>query len=168
MKVLSLFSGIGATEKALERENISFDLVNYCEIDKYASKAYSLIHNIDESKNLGDITKVKVEDIPYCDMISHTSPCQSFSTAGKGEGGDKGSGTESSLMWYSVDIILKMKPKIVLWENVPNVLSKSHFHNFQEYLTTLEKAGYTNSYKVLNAANYGVPQSRKRLFVSLY
>ena len=164
MKVLSLFSGIGATEKALERENIPFDLVNYCEIDKYASKAYSLIHNIDESKNLGDITKIKVEDIPYCDMISHTSPCQSFSAAGKGGGGKRDSGTESSLMWYSVDIILKMKPKIVLWENVANVLSKKHFPVFQEYLSTLEDAGYINSYSILDAKDFGIPQSRKRIF----
>lgn len=63
LKVLSLFSGIGAFEKALERLNIDFELVNYCEIDKYASKAYSLIHNCSESLNLGDITKVDIDEL---------------------------------------------------------------------------------------------------------
>lgn len=58
MKLLSLFSGIGAFEKALERLGITYTLVNYCEVDKYASKAYSLIHNVPESLNLWDITKV--------------------------------------------------------------------------------------------------------------
>ena len=70
MKILSLFSGIGAFEKALTRLEIDFELVNYCEVDKYASKAYSIIHGVDESKNLGDITKVDTDNIPDVDLIT--------------------------------------------------------------------------------------------------
>ena len=58
IKYLSLFSGIGAFEKALQNLHIPYDLVGYCEIDKYASKAYSLLHNVPESMNFGDITKL--------------------------------------------------------------------------------------------------------------
>ena len=63
LRVLSLFSGIGAFEKALERLEIDHEVVAYCEIDKYASKAYSIIHGIPESKNLQDVTKVDFLDI---------------------------------------------------------------------------------------------------------
>lgn len=75
LKLLSLFSGIGAPERALENEGIPFELVAYCEIDKYAAKAYSLIHGVDESMNLGDITKVIPQDLPDFDLVFHGSPC---------------------------------------------------------------------------------------------
>lgn len=55
IRLLSLFSGIGAFEKALDRQAIEYELVNYCEIDKYASKSYAVVHGVDESLNLGDI-----------------------------------------------------------------------------------------------------------------
>ena len=70
LKVLSLFSGIGVFEKAIEREKIPHEVVAYCEIDKYASKSYSTIHNIPESLNLGDISKVDTSDIPECDLVT--------------------------------------------------------------------------------------------------
>ena len=119
LKVLSLFSGIGAFEKALERQGIEYQLVNYCEIDKYASKAYSLIHNVSEQMNLGDITKIDTFELDdNIDFITHGSPCQDFSLAGKQAGGDEGSNTRSSLMWNTVDIVKHVRPKVVLWENI--------------------------------------------------
>ena len=76
LKVLSLFSGIGAFEKALERLKIDYELVNYCEIDKYASKSYSIIHNVSEDKNLWDVTKVDTDKLPKdIDLLTHGSPC---------------------------------------------------------------------------------------------
>ena len=76
MKLLSLFSGIGAFEKALENLKIPYELVNYCEIDKYASKAYSLIHNVSENMNLGDITKIDTSKLPKdIDLITYGFPC---------------------------------------------------------------------------------------------
>lgn len=165
MKIVSLFSGIGAFEKALENLKINYDLINYCEIDKFASYAYSIIHNTSESLNLGDITKVKAEDIKDFELLTHGSPCQSFSLAGNGEGGDEGSGTKSSLMWYSVNIIKVKRPKYVIWENVKAVISKRHKHNFDKYINTLKELGYNNYYKVLNSKDYGSSQSRERVFV---
>ena len=74
-KVLSLFSGIGAFEKALKNLGIEFDLVNYCEIDKFASKSYSLIHNVSEEKNLVDVTKVNTDLLPKdLDLITYGFP----------------------------------------------------------------------------------------------
>lgn len=70
-------------------------------------------------------------------------------------------------MWETVHIIEQMgewKPKVVIWENVKNVLSKHMVHNFNRYLSYMEKLGYTNNYKILDARNYGIPQARERVF----
>ena len=166
LRVLSLFSGIGAFEMALRNIEIDYELVNFCENDKYAIKSYCAIHGVDENLNLGDITKVSIENLPKdIDLITHGSPCQDFSVAGLQRGGDEGSKTRSSLMWNTVEIIKHCKPKYVIWENVKNVLSKKHKHNFDKYLKTLELLDYTNYWKVLNAKDYGVPQNRERVFV---
>ena len=89
MKLLSLFTGIGAFEKALKNIGINYELVGFSEIDKYAIKSYCTIHNEDENKNLGDITKIDINKLPTdIDIITHGSPCQDFSIAGKQAGGD--------------------------------------------------------------------------------
>ena len=143
IKILSLFSGIGAFEKALENVGINFELVGFSEIDKYAIKSYCAIHNVNEDKNLGDITKIDIEKLPrFIDIITHGSPCQDFSVAGKQAGGDKGTNTRSSLMWNTVDIIKWCLPKYVIWENVKNLLSSKHRHNFDSYIETMDKLGY--------------------------
>ena len=166
LRLLSLFSGIGAFEMALRNIEIDYELVNFCENDKYAIKAYCAIHGVDENLNLGDITKVSIENLPKdIDLITHGSPCQDFSVAGLQHGGDEGSETRSSLMWNTVEIVKHCQPKYVIWENVKNVLSKKHKHNFDKYLKTLELLGYTNYWKVLNAKDYGIPQNRERVFV---
>lgn len=97
-------------------------------------------------------------------MICHGTPCTSISVQGKQEGADEGSNTASSLIWYSTDIIGRLRSKYVIWENVPNILSARHKHNFEKYLQKLEFYGYSNSYTVLNAVDYGVPQNRKRIY----
>ncbi|HBF1809719.1 TPA: DNA cytosine methyltransferase, partial [Clostridioides difficile] len=63
LKLLSLFSGIGAFEKALGNINVRYKLINYCEINKYASKSYSIIHDVSEDMNLGDITKIDISKL---------------------------------------------------------------------------------------------------------
>jgi DNA (cytosine-5)-methyltransferase 1 len=165
MRVFSLFSGIGAFEKALENIGIDFELVGFSEIDKYAINSYCAIHNTSKDLNYGDITKIDINTLPKnIDLLVHGSPCTDYSLAGKNLGGDKDSGTRSSLMWYSVDIIRKRLPKIVVWENVPNVLSKRHIHNFEKYMEDLSELGYNHKYVVLNSKYFGVPQNRERLF----
>lgn len=165
VKTLSLFSGIGAFEKALTNIGVEHEIVNYCEIDKYASCAYSVIHNIDESYNLKDVTKINIDQLKDFDLLTHGSPCQDFSLSGKGKGGDEGTETRSSLMWNSVEVIRYKRPKYVIWENVKGVLCRNHKHNFEKYLNTLEELGYNNYYKVLNSKDFGAPQARERIFV---
>lgn len=160
LKLLELFGGIGACSKALERIGINYEIVDYVEIDKYAVKSYNAIHGTNFEPQ--DITSWN-KDIEV-DMIMHGSPCQDFSLAGKQAGGDKDSGTRSSLMYETLRIVEKLKPKYVIWENVKNLLSKKHRHNFDAYLETMEQLGYTNYYQVLNAKDYGIPQNRERVF----
>jgi DNA (cytosine-5)-methyltransferase 1 len=84
--------------------------------------------------------------------------------AGLQAGGDKNSGTRSSLMYETLRIVEKLKPKYVIWENVKNLLSKKHIHNFENYIRQMELLGYNSTYQVLNAKDYGVPQNRERVF----
>ena len=105
LRVLSLFSGIGAFEKALTNLGIPYELVNYCEINEHASKCYSLIHGVSENLNLKDVTKICPTELADFDLLTHGSPCQSFSLAGKQEGGEKNSGTQSSLLWETVRVV---------------------------------------------------------------
>lgn len=145
---------------------MEYNLVNFCEIDKYAEKSYCAIHNVSADKNLGNICNVDILNLPKnIDLLTHGSPCVSFSKAGLRLGGDRGSGTPSSLMWNSVEIIKHCVPKFVIWENVANVLSPKHKHNFDEYIDELKNQGYTSYYKVMNSKNYGWPQNRERIFV---
>ena len=160
IKILELFGGIGSCSKALERLGIDYEIADYVEIDKYAVKSFNTIHNTNYKPQ--DICKWD-KDIEV-DLIMHGSPCQDFSLAGKQAGGDKDSGTRSSLMYETIRIVDKLKPKYVIWENVKNLLSKKHRHNFDAYLETMEKLGYTNYYQVLNAKDYGIPQNRERVF----
>ena len=104
------------------------------------------------------------EDHSYIIQGCISKNCQDFSLAGKQAGGDKDSGTRSSLMYETIRIVEKLKPKYVIWENVKNLLSKKHRHNFDAYLETMEQLGYTNYYQVLNAKDYGIPQNRERVF----
>lgn len=168
MKLLSLFSGIGAFEKALKNLNINFDLIGYSEIDKYASKAYSLIHNEPESKNLGDITKINISTLPFdVDMITYGFPCQDISIAGNKQGffNSQGEKTRSGLFFNALNIIQAVQPKVAIAENVKNLTGKRFKNEFKMILNSLCLAGYNNYYKVLNAKDYGIPQNRERVFI---
>ena len=160
IKILELFGGIGACSKALKKLGIPFEIADYVEIDKYAVASFNAINN----------TNFKAQDISNwnktidVDLIMHGSPCQDFSLAGKQAGGDKNSGTRSSLMYETLRIVENLKPKYVIWENVKNLVSKKHIHNFKEYIYEMEKIGYKNYYKILNEKDYGIPQNRERVF----
>ena len=160
LRIMECFGGIGACTKALERLGIDYEIADYVEIDKYAVKSFNAINDTNfEPQDICNWNK----DIEV-DLIMHGSPCQDFSLAGKQAGGDKDSGTRSSLMYETVRIVEKLKPKYIIWENVKNLLSKKHIHNFETYLQTMKALGYKNYYQVLNAKDYGIPQNRERVF----
>ncbi len=168
MKVMSLFSGIGAFEKALDNLQIPYELAGFSEIDKYAVKSYCAIHGVDESMNLGDITKIDEKALPKdIDLITYGFPCQDISLAGKQKGmfNDDGTQTRSGLFFEALRIIEATKPKIAIAENVKNLTGKKFKEQFELVLKSLEEAGYSNYWKVLNAKDYGIPQNRERVFI---
>ena len=167
LKVLSLFSGIGAFERALENLKIPHEVVNYCEIDKYASKAYSLLHGISEEDNLVDVTKIDTSKLPKnIDLVTYGFPCQDISLAGKQRGLEhEGEKTRSGLVWDAHKIIQDTMPKVALCENVKNLTGKKFKAEFEAILANLEEIGYNNYWQVLNAKDYGVPQNRERVFI---
>ena len=164
IRLLSLFSGIGAFEKALERENISYELANFCEIDKFAVKSYCAVHGVSEDKNLGDISKVNTADVPDCDLVTYGFCCQDISVAGKQAGIIAGV-TRSGLLYEALRIIEAKKPSYAICENVKNLVGKKFKPDFDKLLFMLDELGYNNYWQVLNAKDYGIPQNRERVFV---
>ena len=160
VKTLELFGGIGAVRKALIRQNIPHKVVDYVEIDEFAVKSYNAVYGTNFEPQ--DISKWD-KDIDV-DFIMHGSPCQDFSIAGLQKGGDEGSGTRSSLMYETLRIVKKLNPQLVIWENVKNLISDKHYHNFRKYLNIMDEFGYNNYHQVLNAKDYGIPQNRERIF----
>ena len=168
MNLFSLFSGIGAFEKALDNLDIPYELTGFSEIDKYAVKSYCAIHDVEESQNYGDITKIDENALPKnIDLITYGFPCQDISLAGKQKGmfNEDGSQTRSGLFFEALRIIEAKKPRVAIAENVKNLTSKKFAEQFKIVLDSLEEAGYNNYWQVLNAKDYGIPQNRERVFI---
>jgi len=163
LKLFSLFSGIGGPEKALKRLGIEYELVGYSEIDKYASKSYSVVHNEPEIKNYWDITKINEKELPDFDLMTWGFPCQDISIAGKQAGIHEG--TRSGLYYDGLRILKEKKPKYSLIENVKALTSKKFKDAFESILNDLDQAGYNNYWQVLDAKDYGIPQHRERVFI---
>lgn len=164
IKILSLFSGIGAFEKALTNIEVEHEIVNYCEIDKFASFAYSILHNVNENLNLGDISKVDSTKLGNFDLLTYGFPCQDISLSGKMKGIIKGK-TRSGLLYEALRIIESKKPKFAIAENVRNLVSRRFKNEFETMLKELDELGYNSYWKVLNAKDYGSPQARERVFI---
>ena len=166
IKLLSLFSGIGAFEAALRRGGYQFETVNYCEIDPYASKAYSQIHGISEDFNLHDVRTVNPLLMDNVNLVTYGFPCQDISFAGKQKGFEHdGERTRSGLFFEALRIIEFLQPEYAICENVKALTSKKFTAEFQTVLNGLSKAGYNNYWEVLNAKDYGIPQNRERIFI---
>lgn len=164
INVFELCSGIGAFSLAYKKLGYNYNCVGYSEIDKYAEISFNAIHGVTNKKNYGDMSKITniYDDV---DVLIGGTPCQDYSKAGKGLGGDKGSGTRSSLIHEQSRIAIQNGVKVVIWENVANVMSGKHKHNVDQYLSDLEAAGYDNNICMLNGVDFGIPQSRKRIFI---
>lgn len=163
VKILELFGGIGSPRIALRNIGIPVKAIDYIEIDKKAVRSYNAMFSNDTHYKTQTVVGWNLKP----DILIHGSPCQDWSIAGYQKGADEGSKTRSSLMWETLHIIEQMgiwKPRIVIWENVKNVLSKRMINNFNKYLKKMEQMGYTNSFEVLNAMDFGLPQKRERVF----
>lgn len=115
-------------------------------------------------KNYGDIQNIDPENLPDFDLFTYSFPCQDISVAGYQHGLNEDSGTRSSLLWECCKIIETKKPKYLMMENVKNLVGCNHKENFLKFLEYLESFGYKNSWKILNAREYGIPQNRERVF----
>lgn len=161
IKILELFGGIGAPRKALVNLGIAHKAIDYVEIDSHAVRAYNALY--DPKYKPQSVINYDIRP----DILIHGSPCQDFSRSGKRLGGKDEDKTRSSLMFETLRIIENMgiwKPRYVIWENVKGVLDKDMVGSFNNYLSELEKLGYKNSYQVLNAMDFGIPQKRERIF----
>jgi len=163
LKVLEFFSGIGAFRQGLINQNIEHEVSGISEYDKYAIKSYNAMFG--ETENFGDITKIK--SVPKSDFWTYGFPCQDISVAGDQEGIKEG--TRSGLLLEFERILESVvvsneQPKMLLMENVKNLVSKKHKPDFDRWLKKLDDLGYNSYWEVLNTKNYGLPQNRERVF----
>lgn len=119
------------------------------------------------NKNYGSIVDIKPEDLPQIDIFTYSFPCQNLSTIGKGEGLEVG--TRSGLLWEIERILYGLKllnrlPKFLVMENVKALFSSKHITGWNKFASFIESLGYKNTTMVLNAKNFGIPQSRERAF----
>ncbi|WP_249274446.1 DNA cytosine methyltransferase [Candidatus Enterococcus clewellii] len=164
LQILELFGGIGSPFKALLNLGIKTKSIDYVEKDEKAVRSYNAMFSEHQKYTTQSVVGWNLKP----DILVHGSPCQDISIAGLQKGADEGSETRSSLMWETIRIIQqfgKWRPPVVIWENVKGVLHKRMRKNFNRYLEEMERMGYSNSFKVLDARDFGLPQARERVFI---
>lgn len=157
MKIISLFSGAGGLDLGFEKAG--FDIISANEYDKTIWKTYEKNHKALLIK--GDICKLPSSIFPECDGIIGGPPCQSWSEAGSLRGIDDPRG---QLFYEYIRILRDKKPKFFLAENVKGMMAERHNIAVKNIINEFENAGYNVHIKLLNAADYGVAQDRKRVF----
>lgn len=157
VKAIDLFAGIGGFHLALE--SFGVEIIYASEWDKKATETYERNFNL---KPAGDITKINEKDVPAHDILCAGFPCQAFSISGKQLGFADSRGT----LFFDVARIAKEKqPKILFLENVKNLAVHDGGKTFRVIMNTLDEIGYSPYASVLNGADYGIPQSRKRIYI---
>ena len=162
IKYLDMYSGIGGFRSALDAVG-GFECVGYCEIDKFAKQAYETLYDTKGEMYFEDARNICPDDLPDIDLICAGFPCQSFSLAGKQRGFDD---TRGTLFFEVARIAAAKRPALLYLENVQNLLSHDKGWTFETILEVLDDIGYDVSWTVLNSANFGVPQSRNRVFIT--
>lgn len=160
VSVVSLFSGGGGLD--LGFKNAGYDILWAIDNNQDAVNTYKA--NIGEHIICEDINKIDENKIPHADVVIGGPPCQSFSLAGNRHVED----ARGQLVWRYIKIISTIQPKAFVFENVTGLLSAKN-SNGEKILSLLQVAfndiGYTISTKVVNAADYGIPQKRKRVLI---
>jgi len=181
MKILELFSGYGTASFALKRLGIPYELIGYSDIDKYANQCFRQNHTLHHAQpegrvtqtedkgglrregylELGDVKLINPHDLEDFDLLTGGFPCQAFSNAGKMQGELDPRG---SLFYEIIRIAEVKKPKYMLLENVKGLTCKKFKDTFSKILSELDRIGYNVYWKVLNSKDYGIPQSRARVW----
>ncbi len=162
IRYLDMYSGIGGFRSALDAVG-GFECVGFCEIDKYAKRAYETLYDTKGEMYFEDARNINPDDLPDIDLICAGFPCQSFSLAGKQRGFDD---TRGTLFFEVARVAAAKRPALLYLENVQNLLSHDKGWTFETILEVLDDIGYDVSWTVLNSANFGVPQSRNRVFIT--
>ena len=161
IRFFDMFSGIGGFRSGLEWIG-GFECIGHCEIDKYANQAYNAIYEPKGELFYEDARTINPDDLPDIDLICAGFPCQAFSIAGRRRGFDDARGT----LFFEIARIAAIKrPPFLLLENVPGLLSHDGGWTFATILLTLSELGYDVTWQVLNSKDFGVPQSRKRVYI---
>lgn len=161
IKFFDTFAGIGGFRSGLEQAG-GYECVGFCEIDKYASAAYKAMYDTEKEAYYSDITRIDTAGMPDFDLLTGGFPCQSYSVCGYGRGFDDPRG---ALFFELARIVREKRPAAFLFENVPRLISHDSFRTFQTVLCTLSELGYCLEWMVHNSARFGVPQSRKRVYI---
>lgn len=179
LKVVTLCSGYDSQCLALNRlkesyPEFDYDLVAWSEFDpeskqplenQPAVRAHNALFPQWANRNLGDMTKIDWTQVENFDLLFYSTPCQSISVSGLQHGFVEGSGTRSSIIWNVRDAVKEKRPKFLCLENVKAMVSKKFLPMFNLWQQELERLGYVNFAKVLNANDYGVAQHRERIFL---
>lgn len=164
IRFFDMFAGIGGFRSGLESVG-GFSCIGYCEIDKYVRQAYEAMYDTEGEVYFNDARTIKPEELPDMDLICGGFPCQSFSIAGKRGGFADSRGT---LFFEIARIAAVKRPSYLLLENVPGLLSHDQGRTFATIIGALSELGYDVAWQVLNSADFGVPQSRKRVYIVGY
>lgn len=179
LRVVTLCSGYDSQCLALNRlkdhyPDFDYKLIAWSEFDPESKAtldkqpaviAHKALFPETANLNLGDMTKIDWSKVDDFDMLFYSTPCQSISTAGLQHGFAEGSGTRSSIIWNVRDAVIVKKPKFLCLENVKAMVSGKFVGMFNLWQKELERLGYVNFAKVLNAKDYGIPQNRERIFL---
>jgi len=164
LKFIDLFAGIGGTRIGFEQATKELGFIPKCvftsEIKTDAINVYS--QNFQDKKIAGDITQIEAKEIPDFNFLLAGFPCQPFSSAGSRKGFLDTRGT----LFFDIERILKEKePEGFLLENVEGLVNHDRGRTLSTILQSLENLGYKVAWKVINAANHGIPQNRKRIYI---
>lgn len=170
IRTFELCAGYDSQLMALERlkkkhSDFDYESIGWSEIEPSAIALHNACFPSLSGKNFGDMTKIDWSKVKDFDLLTYSTPCQSVSQAGKQKGIEEGSNTRSSILWLTRNAIITKRPKYLLMENVEALVQTKFIGFFNKWRKELESYGYANYAKVVNAADCGVPQNRKRVFM---
>ena len=164
IKFVDMFSGIGGFREGLTRAG-GFECVGHCEIDKYANRSYNALFDTKGEWFVDDARKADPGTMPDFQLLCGGFPCQTFSIAGSRKGFGDPRGT---LFFELARLAEARKPPYLLFENVVGLLSHDGGQTFATILNTLDRLGYGVEWQCLNSKDFGVPQSRNRVYIIGY
>lgn len=170
IRTFELCAGYDSQLMALERlkkkhSDFDYESIGWSEIEPSAIALHNACFPSLSGKNFGDMTKIDWSKVKDFDLLTYSTPCQSVSQAGKQKGIEEGSNTRSSILWFTRNAIITKRQKYLLMENVEALVQTKFIGFFNKWRKELESYGYANYAKVVNAADCGVPQNRKRVFM---